>query len=58
MSHAALVLIHRHTGDSESEREHIAELEREGGWDSIDGSWTEAIEDALRNADSAATRHD
>ena len=58
MSHAALVLIHRHMGDSESEREHLAELERAGGWDSIDNSWTEAIEDALRNADSSASRHD
>lgn len=58
MSHAALALIHRHTGDSESEREHLAELEREGGWDSIDGSWVEAIEEALRNVDSVVSRHD
>ena len=58
MSHAALVLIHRHTGDTESEREHLAELEREGGWDSIDSSWTEAIEEALRNIDSFVSRHD
>ena len=58
MSHAALVLIHRHTGDSEAEREHLVELEREGGWDSIDSSWTEAIEDALRNTDSSVSRHD
>ena len=58
MRHAALVLIHRHTGDSEAEREHLAELGREGGWDSIDGSWTEAIEEALRNVGSTASRHD
>ncbi len=58
MSHAALAMIHRHSGDSGSEREHLAELERIGGWESVDSSWTEAIEEALRNVDSNVSRHD
>ena len=47
MSHAALVLIHRKHGDEDGERAHLRELEKEGGWDSVDSSWTEAIESAL-----------
>ena len=47
MSHAALVLIHRELGNSDDEKAHLRELEKEGGWDSVDSSWTEAIESAL-----------
>ena len=47
MSHAALILIHRHAGDSGAEAEHVVELEKVGGWESVDKSWIEAIEEAL-----------
>jgi hypothetical protein len=47
MSHAALVLLHRELGNSDDEKSHLRELEKEGGWDSVDSSWTEAIESAL-----------
>jgi hypothetical protein len=47
MSHAALVLIHRELGNSDDEKSHLRELEKEGGWDSVDSSWTEAIESSL-----------
>ena len=47
MSHAALVLIHRHMGDSENEELHDLELEKLGGWDSVDESWTGAIREGL-----------
>ena len=47
MSHAALVLIHRKLGNTDEESAHLLELEREGGWDSVDLSWTRAIESAL-----------
>ena len=47
MSHAALILIHRHAGDSGAEAEHVVELEKVGGWDSVDQSWIETIEEAL-----------
>jgi len=47
MSHAALVLIHRKLGDKEEVDRQLIELERAGGWDSIDASWSEAIEGAL-----------
>ena len=46
-SHAALALIRRHSGDAETEREHIVELEKVGGWESVDQSWIEAIEEAM-----------
>ncbi|MEE2606920.1 MAG: hypothetical protein VX402_03780 [Candidatus Thermoplasmatota archaeon] len=47
MSHAALILIHRHAGDGGAEAEHIVELEKAGGWESVDRSWIETIEKAL-----------
>jgi hypothetical protein len=47
MSHAALVLLHRELENSDDEKSHLRELEKEGGWDSVDSSWTEAIESAL-----------
>ena len=58
MSHAALALIHRHSGDSEAEREHVVELEKAGGWESVDQSWIEAIEKALGQIRSAPNRDD
>ena len=47
MSHAALVLIHRHLGNLEDEAKSIAELEKLGGWESVDSSWTQAVEEGL-----------
>ena len=58
MSHAALALIHRHLGDAEGEREHVVELEKAGGWESVDQSWIEAIEGALGQIRSAPNRDD
>ena len=58
MSHAALALIHRHLGDAEGEREHVVELEKAGGWESVDQSWIEAIEEALGQIRSAPNRDD
>ncbi len=52
MSHAALTLIHRSLGDSEKEGFHSVELEKGGGWVSIDSSWTDAIESALKESGS------
>lgn len=47
MSHAALILIHRHLGNSEDEARNLVELENLGGWESVDSSWTRAIKDGL-----------
>ena len=47
MSYAALVLIHRHLGNLEDEEKSMAELEKLGGWESVDSSWTQAVEDGL-----------
>jgi hypothetical protein len=58
MSHAALALIHCHSGDAEAEREHVVELEKAGGWESVDQSWIEAIEEALGQIRSAPNRDD
>ena len=58
MSHAALVLIHRHAGDTGAEQEHVIELEKAGGWESVDQSWVEALEDALSQIQSATIRDD
>ena len=58
MSHAALALIHRHSGDVEAEREHVVELERAGGWESVDQSWIEAINEALGQIQSGPNRDD
>ncbi|HJO41830.1 MAG TPA: hypothetical protein QF508_00320 [Candidatus Thalassarchaeaceae archaeon] len=49
MSHAALVLIHRHLGDESAAKEHLTELEAAGGWESVDDTWISAITDALSN---------
>ena len=47
MSYAALVLIHRHLGNLEDEEKSMAELEKLGGWESVDSSWTQAVEEGL-----------
>ena len=47
MSYAALVLIHRHLGNLEDEEKSLAELEKLGGWESVDSSWTQAVEEGL-----------
>ena len=43
MSHAALALIYEKENDENSRSEHVMELEKIGGWDSVDKSWIEAI---------------
>ncbi len=47
MSYAALVLIHRHLGNLDDEEKNLVELEKLGGWGSVDSSWTQAVEDGL-----------
>jgi len=47
MSYAALVLIYRHLGNLDDEGKNLAELEKLGGWESVDSSWTQAVEDGL-----------
>ena len=43
MSHAALALIYEKENDEKSRSEHVIELEKIGGWNSVDESWIEAI---------------
>ena len=52
MSYAALILIHRHLNDQEEERGCLVELEKLGGWETVDESWIEAIERGLSASDS------
>jgi len=47
MSHAALILIHRHLGNSKDEAKNLEELEKLGGWESVDSSWTKAVEQGI-----------
>ena len=47
MSYAALVLIHRHLRNIEEEEQSLAEFEELGGWESVDSSWTQAVEEGL-----------
>ena len=58
MSHAALALIHRHSGNEEEERGHVLELEKAGGWESVDQSWLDAIEKALNQVRPGSLRDD
>ena len=51
MSYAALILIHRHLKDQEEERGCLVELEKLGGWETVDESWIEAIERGLSASD-------
>tara|TARA_B100000686_G_C16683465_1_gene913306 strand:- start:283 stop:1074 length:792 start_codon:yes stop_codon:yes gene_type:complete len=50
MSFAALILIHRHLGNSTEEAESLEELEKLGGWRSVDSSWTAVIEKGLSSS--------
>ena len=43
MSHAALALIYEKENEEKSRLEHVMELEKIGGWSSVDKSWIEAI---------------
>jgi hypothetical protein len=47
MSHAALLLIYEKIGDEKKSAEHLLELEKEGGWEALDESWTEVIKNSL-----------
>lgn len=47
MSHAALVLIHRSLGNPEGEARNLGEIEKLGGWQSVDSSWIQAVEEGL-----------
>ena len=47
MSHAALILIHRHLGNSDDEERNLLELESLGGWESVDSSWAQAVKEGL-----------
>ena len=47
MSHAALSMIHEYKGNGDEESFHGAELEKLGGWESVDESWKVAIRESL-----------
>ncbi len=47
MSHAALALIYEKENNEQARMEHIVQLEKIGGWESVDNSWTEAIKKYL-----------
>ena len=51
MSHSALVLIHRHLGNLEDEAKNLEELEKLGGWGTVDSSWTDAIKQGLLDSE-------
>jgi len=51
MSHAALILIHRHLGNSLEEVRSLEELEKLGGWETVDSSWTDAIKQGLSDSE-------
>ena len=53
MSYSALVLIHRHLGNSKKEKDNLEELQKLGGWESVDSSWIDAIESGLASTKSA-----
>lgn len=53
MSYSALVLIHRHLGNSKEEKDNLEELQKLGGWESVDSSWIDAIESGLASTKSA-----
>ena len=57
MSHAAMVLIHRHLGNSAEEEGSLEELEKLGGWGSVDSAWTDAIQQGL-SASAILTEYD
>ena len=47
MSHAALVKIHRHMKREDKAEEHQHLLDSFGGWDAIDQTWVEVIDEHL-----------
>ena len=47
MSHAALSMIHKQRGDTAQEKHHSNELEKLGGWESVDESWRATIQESL-----------
>jgi hypothetical protein len=47
MSHAALALIYEKENNEKARMEHIIQLEKIGGWESVDESWTETIKQYL-----------
>ena len=49
MSHAALMMIHQHIGNTDEQEYHQIELEKLGGLDAVDGTWIEAIDSELRH---------
>ena len=51
MSYAALILIHRHSNNHEEEKECLVELEKLGGWETVDSSWIDAIERGLSDSE-------
>ncbi len=48
MSHAALLLIYEKIGNEKKTEEHLLGLEKEGGWEALDESWTEVIKNSLK----------
>ena len=47
MSYAALILIHGHLNNHKEAEDCLVELEKLGGWETVDSSWIEAIERGL-----------
>ena len=47
MSYAALIVIHRHLNNHKEAEDCLVELEKLGGWETVDSSWIEAIERGL-----------
>lgn len=53
MSHAALMMIHQHIGNTDEQEYHQIELEKLGGLDSVDHAWIEAIDSELRGLNAS-----
>ena len=53
MSHAALMMIHQHIGNTDEQEYHQIELEKLGGLDAVDGTWIEAIDSELRHLNTS-----
>lgn len=47
MSHAVLILIYDKIGNKAEKERHLIELEKGGGWNAVDTSWTDAIKKSL-----------
>ena len=46
------------SANEEEERGHVLELEKAGGWESVDQSWLDAIEKALNQVRPGSLRDD